>query len=141
MILADSNILNYAVGSDHPLRHPCAQLLHAHTDRRIELTTTIEVIQEFAHIPSRRRSREVVVALARQYAAAFDLVTTQSDDLSLGLTLYETYPQLGAFDAILAAVALNRRAEALVSADRAFGFVPNLRWVDPAAPALSGLLA
>jgi predicted nucleic acid-binding protein len=39
-----------------------------------------------------------------------------------------------AFDAVLAAVALARGAEALVSADRAFASVPGLTWIDPAAP-------
>ena len=40
---------------------------------------------------------------------------------------------LGAFDAVLAAVALNRGADALFSADPAFSAIPGLRWVDPAS--------
>jgi hypothetical protein len=38
------------------------------------------------------------------------------------------------------AVALNQRVEALVSADRAFGEVPSLPWVDPATPNLDYLI-
>jgi len=49
-------------------------------------------------------------------------------------------PLLGAFDSVLAAVALNRQAEALVSADRAFGSVRTLPWIDPATPALDSLV-
>jgi predicted nucleic acid-binding protein len=37
------------------------------------------------------------------------------------------------FDAVLAAVTLNREAQ-LVSSDRAFATVPGLRHVDPAGP-------
>jgi predicted nucleic acid-binding protein len=63
-----------------------------------------------------------------------------ADDLDRGLALFGEHPALGAFDAVLAAVALDRGAEALVSADRAFVSVPNLRWVDPATPALRRLI-
>jgi hypothetical protein len=48
---------------------------------------------------------------------------TSTEAVDLGLTLFERYPALGAFDAVLAAVALNQRTETLVSADRAFGHV------------------
>ena len=140
MILLDATVLSYAVGVEHPLRAPCRRLLQAHGDGRIEATTTVEVIQEFAHVRARRRSRADAVGLARQYLTAFAVLVTTSEDLDLGLTLFERYPQLGAFDAMLAAVALNRHADALVSADGAFGEVPNLLWVDPAMPALDDLI-
>jgi hypothetical protein len=69
------------------------------------------------------------------------LLVSEQPDLDLGLTLFERTPTIGAFDAVLAAVALNRRAEALISADRAFGEVPGLNWIDPATSALDRLLA
>jgi ABC-type methionine transport system ATPase subunit len=47
---------------------------------------------------------------------------------------------LGAFDAVLAAVALSRGAEALVSAVRAFASVPELAWIDPATSAIDRLV-
>lgn len=140
MIILDTTVLSYAVGVEHPLREPCRRLLAAHGDGRVEATTTVEVVQEFVHVRARRRSRADAVAPGRHYLAAFALLTTLSEDLDLGLTLFERYPQLGAFDAMLAAVALNRHAEALVSADRAFGEVPNLPWIDPATSALDRLI-
>ncbi|TAK34637.1 MAG: PIN domain-containing protein [Chloroflexota bacterium] len=106
----------------------------------IEATTTIETLQEFAHVLARRRSRTDTAVLARRYAVAFSLLETHEDDLELGLTLFERCPDLGLFDAVLAAVALNRQAEALVSADRAFATVPQLAWIDPATPALDRLI-
>jgi predicted nucleic acid-binding protein len=50
------------------------------------------------------------------------------------------HPELGAFDAVLAGLALNRNVQALVSADSAFGQVSDLRWIDPATSALDALL-
>jgi predicted nucleic acid-binding protein len=140
VILVDTTVLSYAVGTEHPLRQSCRQLLQAHGDGLVQAATTVEVIQEFAHIRARRRSRTDAVSVARSYAAALSLLLTQPEDLDLGLTLYERHDPLGAFDALLAAVTLNRRLEALVSADRAFAAVPELPWVDPATPALDRLL-
>lgn len=72
--------------------------------------------------------------------AAFHLLTTKAADLDLGLSLCGQHPTLGAFDAVLAAVALNNDAGAIVSGDQAFATVPRLRWIDPATPALDQLL-
>jgi predicted nucleic acid-binding protein len=107
----------------------------------VELTTTIEVVQEFCHVRAHRRPRADAIELARRYATAFSLLITQPEDLHLGLSLWEDHPSLGAFDSVLAAVALNRNAQALVSADKAFAVLPDLHWVDPATPDLNALLA
>lgn len=140
MIVLDTTILAYAVGDAHALRTPCRRLLTAHGEGRIEATTTIEVIQAFAHIRARRRTRSDAVTLARHYLSAFAVLAATADDLDRGLALFERLPGLGAFDSVLAAVALDRGAEALVSADRAFASVPNLRWIDPATPAMRRLV-
>jgi uncharacterized protein len=140
VILIDTSVLSYAVGVEHPLREPCRRLLRAHADERIDATTTVEVIQEFVHVRARRRSRADAVALARHYVAALSPLVTRVEDLKLGLSLFDNHEDLGAFDSVLAAVALNRRAEAFVSADRAFSRVPDLRWVDPATRNLDNLI-
>jgi predicted nucleic acid-binding protein len=140
VILLDTTILAYAVGSDHPLREPCRRLLQSGREGRIQLATSVEVIQEFVHVHSRRRPRETTTALARAYLSALDVLTTSPDDLTLGLALFIQHPELGALDAVLAGLALNRKVQALVSADGAFGQVRDLRWIDPATSALDALL-
>jgi predicted nucleic acid-binding protein len=65
---------------------------------------------------------------------------TQPEDLDLAMDLFERHSALGAFDAVLAAVALNHQAEALVSADGAFAAVTGLHWIDPLTPALDRLI-
>ena len=132
-------MLVYAVGDDHPLREPCARLLAAHRDGILQATTTVEVIQEFAHVYARRRGRATAVELAAHYAAAFPLIETNTGDLRIGLELFAGHPELRAFDAVLAGVAIARAVDALVSADRAFGSVAGLRWVDPASDAAGAL--
>jgi len=135
VILLDTSVLVYAVGADHPLRDPCARLLAGHRDGTIMATTTVEAVQEFVHVYARRRDRAAAAALAGLYADAFSLIETTPADLRAGLHLFVRHPELGAFDSVLAAVALARGATALVSADRAFGLVADLHWLDPASAA------
>ena len=59
----------------------------------------------------------------------------------LGIDLFERHAGLSAFDAVIAAVALNHDADALVTADRSLAAVPGLRVVDPRSPELDTLLA
>lgn len=139
MIVLDTAILAYSVGEEHPLRAPCQRLLVAHRDGRIDGATTIEVIQEFAHIRARRRSRRDAVDAASAFATSLTMLTPTPDDLDRGLRLFADHPRLGSFDAVLAAVAIGHGAEALVSADSGFDGIPGLRWVDPATPALDAL--
>lgn len=68
------------------------------------------------------------------------MLIADRQDLEVGLHLFEAHQQLGAFDAILAAVGINRHVQALISADRAFAGIPGLTWIDPLAPALERLL-
>jgi hypothetical protein len=140
VIILDTTVLAYAVGDEHPLREPCRRLLAAHADGTIEATTTVEVLQEFAHVRARRRTREDAANLTRLYAAALSPIVTTAADLDAGLSLFEQHPELGAFDAVLAAVALAHGADALVSADAAFAAVPGLALIDPATTAVDRLL-
>src|SRR3972149_1828706 len=142
LIFLDTSVLIYAVGGGHPLRAPSLGLAE-HTRRgRREATTTVEVIQEFAHVYARRRPRSDVVRLGRAWAALLSpLASTERHHLERGLALFEAHDRLGAFDAVLAAAAIEAGAAALVSADRAFASVPELPFVDLAAPGLDELLA
>jgi len=133
VILIDTTVLSYAVGDDHALRAACRRLLKAHLNGDLQAVTTVEVIQEFAHVRSRRRTRADAAGLAREYATLIPLLATDSRDLNLALALYESHRCIGAFDAVLAAVALNRGLDGVASADRGFGDVAGLHWIDPAS--------
>lgn len=132
MIVLDTTVLVYAKGADHPLREPCRGLIEAIAERRIEATTTVEVIQEFVHVRARRRDRADAVELGRDYAELLSpLLEVGRADLERGLALYERSKGLGAFDAVLAAAAESAGARALVSADVAFGGLPSLPHLFP----------
>jgi predicted nucleic acid-binding protein len=141
MIVVDTTVLVYAKGADHPLRDPCRSLIDAIADGRVMATTTVEVIQEFAHVRGRRRGRTDAVALATDYAEVLSpLLTVTGDDLLRGMALFARDERLGAFDAVLAATAASRQATALVSADRAFAGLPEIRHIVPDEPGLAEIL-
>lgn len=129
-MLLDTTVLVYAVGDDHPLRAPARALVRGVAEGSLEATTTPEVIQEFAHVRSRRRTRADAVALAEDYANLLSpLAVVTAHHLATGLGLWQHHPGLGAFDGVLAAVAMDRGA-VLVSADSAFGSIERLAWTD-----------
>ncbi len=140
MIVLDTTVLVYAVGGDHPLREPCRVIVAAAGE--LQATTTVEVIQEFAHVAARRRPRGDVADYADRYATAFaPLLQPDGDDLREGLGFFRLGTTMGAFDCVLAATARRREARCLVSADTAFAGIPGLRVVDPAdAAAVAHLL-
>lgn len=142
MIVLDTTVFVYAVGTEHPLREPCRALVEAVADGRMEAMTTAEVIAEFVHVRARRRNRQDAAARGRELARLMrPLIAPGDAELALGLQLFEQHEELGAFDAILAATAMLSGADALVSADQAFAVVPALSHIDPGAPGFDRLLA
>jgi len=132
VIVLDTTVLVYAKGKAHPLRDPCRELIAAIADGRLRATTTVEVIQEFVHVRAQRRDRADAVALGSDYADLLSpLLMPTGEHLRGGLTLFEHTERLGAFDAVLAASALDAGAHALVSADTAFAAVPGLTHITP----------
>jgi uncharacterized protein len=138
MIVLDTTVLVYAVGVPHPLAEPCRRIVEGIRERRIDATTTVEVLQEFAHVRARRRSRGDAAALTGEFLELLaPLLVVEEQQLRSGLVLYQRTERLRAFDSVLAATALNAGAEALVSADVSFAEVRNLRHVFPDDDAVS----
>ncbi len=141
MIVLDTTVLAYAVGADHPLRTPCRRLVSAIANGEVTATTTIEVIQEFAHVRARRRDRKDAAGLTRHYIELLSpLLVVEEPDLREGMRLFEESAGIGAFDAVLAAAAHAAGADALVSADSGFSAVANIRHVTPDADGIRYLL-
>jgi predicted nucleic acid-binding protein len=141
VIIVDTTVLVYAVGEDHELADPSRVLVEAVGDGRLPATTTAEVIQEFVHVRSRRRARSDAVRIGRYYTELFSpLLAVERRALEHGLALFERAAELGAFDAVLAAAALESEATGLVSADRAFASVPRLTFLELGSPQLDELI-
>jgi uncharacterized protein len=133
VIVLDTSVLVYAVGVDHPLRDACRRIVKLALEGTVVARTTTEVIQEFAHVRARRRDRHDASLLAYEFASLLQpLIVIDELDLRRGLDIFEEHTQLGSFDCVLAAATMRRGADALVSADRAFGELAGLNALDPA---------
>jgi len=142
VIVLDTTVLVYAKGADHPLRDPCRELVRAVGDGAVAATTTVEVIQEFAHVRARRCSRQDAAQLARDFTELLSpLLIVGEGDLRAGMALFERHEAVGAFDAVLAASAIAHGAAALVSADRTFAAISGLCHVAPDPDGVAHLLA
>lgn len=141
MIVLDTTVLVYAKGADHPLRDPCRRLIDAIAQGGLEATSTVEVIQEFVNVRAQRRERSDAVTLGGDYADLLTpLIMVDEERLRRGLALFEHNERLGAFDAVLAATAIDIDANALVSADGAFADVPGLTHIIPDGAGVNKLL-
>jgi hypothetical protein len=130
-VFVDTNVLVYAVGSAHPLRDPARRLLDAAVNGSLRITTTPDVVLEFAHVCSRRRTRRVAAALARDAAlACAPMLEVTGEDVERALDIFDRHDRLDAFDSLVSAVALNHPVDALVSGDRGFKSVAGLPWHD-----------
>lgn len=141
MIVLDTTVLVYAVGTEHTFRKPCQRLVKAIADGEVEATTTAEVIQEFTHVRSRRRDRKDAAGLARDYIELLSpLLVIEETDLREGLRIYQEGTGFGPFDGILAATAHATGATALVSADAGLSGIPGVPHVIPDEDGIRRLL-
>ena len=141
MIVVDTTLLVYAVGTEHPLRDPSRKLLDAVAAGRLDATTTVEVIQEFVHVRARRKGRADAAKAGRNFAELLaPLLVMPAAVVDAGLRIFERTPSLGVFDSFLAAAALASGADALVSADQGFASVSRLTHVIPGSTEFDRLL-
>lgn len=141
MVVLDTTVLVYAKGAGHELREPCRRLISAIVDGDIEATTTPEVIQEFVHVRARRRNRGDAADLGRDYAELLSpLLLVGREQLERGMGLFESAIEIGAFDSVLAAAALDADATQVVSADRAFAALKGVGHVFPDSEGVAALL-
>jgi len=133
MFLLDTSVLVYASGEMHPLRDPAVRLLRDVVAGRASATTTPEVLQEYAHVRARRRDRDDARAQAERFGALLaPLTVVHAREVLEGLRMWSLVPALGAFDAVVAAVAMSH-GWTVVSSDQGFGSITGLAWIDLAA--------
>lgn len=142
MILVDTTVLVYAVGTQHVYREPCRSLVDAISTGVVQATTTAEVLQEFAHVRARRGGRDDAVRLASAYADLLGpLTVTRESHLRAGLELWRRHQAVGCFDAVLAAVAVDIPASIVVSAEKGYGTIEGLDHLLPDDAGMAVLLS
>ncbi len=128
----DTNVFVYALGGAHAYRDAAREVVRRQGEGELAGEVTTMVVAELVHQRLRQTGdRAEAARRGRQVALACRVHASDGADADLAWDLYEAQPVLDAFDALLAATALNRGIEAVVSADRAFDGVQGLERIDP----------
>jgi predicted nucleic acid-binding protein len=130
--LIDANVFVYARGGPHAYRDPCRRLLADILSAREEGNVDTEALQEIMHVYWYRKQLErgldylerLLVLFPTPLPVTGDIIATARDVLT-------THPRLSPRDAIHAAVVLNHGLEAIISADRAFDEISEIKRLDP----------
>ena len=129
----DTNIVMYAVGKEHPLKAPCAAVLRALEGSEIKAVTSVEVLQEIVHryqVTGRLDLAQRIVGDLKVLCE--EILPVDLVDLEQAVSLLRAYPAISARDALHVAVMRRHGIEQILSTDRHFDDVAEIRRLDPA---------
>ncbi|MEO5884922.1 MAG: type II toxin-antitoxin system VapC family toxin [Candidatus Limnocylindrales bacterium] len=131
-VFIDTAVIMYAGGGDHPLRAPCAGVMDAIDSGKIEAVISVEVIQEILHRFLSIRQPEIAINMATAALSTFAPVLPITHALMRRAPdLAKRYPALSARDLIHVATCIHEGIREIISTDRGFDQVSELRRIPP----------
>lgn len=131
-LYVDANIPMYAAGRDHPYRDACLATLRHIARGRVEAVAGVEVHQEILHrylsLRKSEQAREVSQSLQTIVPATLPVTLA---DVERARSLSLDYPQIAARDLIHVAVMLNNGLTQILSVDKHFDAVTEVRRIAP----------
>lgn len=138
-VFIDTSVVMYAAGADHPLREPCVAVMNAIGDGRLEAVTSAEVVQEIVHRFLAIRRPDIAVGLARSTLDTFAPVLPLTHALMRRIPeLARRYPTLAARELVHVATCIHEGIPEIISTDRGFDDVRELRRIPPEDFAAAG---
>lgn len=130
----DTAVIMYAAGANHPLREPCRRVLIRIGSGELDGVVSSEVIQEIFHrfISVRRPAEGLTQATEAMDFFAPVLPITHALMRRVP-DLVKRYPSLDARDLVHVATCIHEGIPTIVSPDRAFDQVAEVRRIDPLA--------
>lgn len=131
VVVFDSAIFVYVLGTDHELRGPCVETLKAVTKKRLRAHASVESVQEILFHRLRRTDRTTALAQARDVARSCVLHPFDEAVMRRMFDLIASHARIRGRDAVHAATALLHRIPTIISPDAAFDGIDGLERVDP----------
>jgi predicted nucleic acid-binding protein len=131
-VFLDANIPMYAAGAQGPYKKPCALLLAAVAQGRLDAVTDVEVFQEILYRYHAIQRPEAAAEIALHFRICVsNTLPILWDDMEITIKLLHQYPGLKPRDALHAAVMLNHGITRLWSADKDFDRIKEIERLDP----------
>ena len=135
-VFIDTAVVMYAAGADHQLKEPCQRILTRVADGGLDAVVSVEVVQEILHRFMALRRPEQGASIARDTLDLFAPVLPVTHAVMRRMPeLVEAYPDLAARDLVHVATCLQEGIGEIVSPDRGFDRVAEIRRIDPASGA------
>lgn len=130
--LVDTNVFLYARGREHEYREPCRTILTGARTGRVGLIASVELVQEFAHVLLRRGvPRADALDQAEEVRAQCDVRAFDDRVLAEAMRMLRPHSGLDVRDAVHAATAVLAGVQEVLSTDRAFDALGEVRRLDP----------
>jgi predicted nucleic acid-binding protein len=131
-VFIDTAVPMYAAGGTHPMREPCLRILQLVRQGDLDAVTSAEVVQEVVHRFLSVKRPEYARQLATDVLDLFAPVLPITHVLMRRVPeLAGKYPSLQARDLVHVATCIHEGITDIVSPDRAFDTVTELRRIDP----------
>lgn len=131
MIFVDSNIPMYVAGRDHPNRELARRFLETARAGRIDLCTSVEVLQEILHryvgLKRPDLAAEVYELFIEVCPVVFPVTLSDTDRAK---SLVGSVAGISVRDAVHAAVMLNNKVTEIATFDAGFDQIPELKRSD-----------
>ena len=131
-VFIDTAVIMYAAGGEHPMRDPCGRIIAGIGDGDIDAVTSAEVIQEILHRFVSVRRSQIGETQAGEAMDFFAPVLPITHALMRRVPeLMRRYPSLDARDLVHVATCIHEGISEIISPDRGFDQVAELRRIDP----------
>jgi predicted nucleic acid-binding protein len=131
-VFLDTAVVMYAAGGDHPMRDACRRIIDRISDGSLDAATSAEVIQEILHrfLSIGRPESGATLVERTQDLMAPVLPITHALMRRVPL-LAGRYPFLAARDVVHIATCIHEGITDIITPDRGFDQVTELRRIDP----------
>ncbi|MEN3002631.1 MAG: type II toxin-antitoxin system VapC family toxin [Armatimonadota bacterium] len=132
--LLDVNIVMYAAGREHPYKAPCQAILTQIAQGNLIVAIDVEIIQEILHRYGAQGRHNEAVQLATDLLTLVPLVyPVTAQDVHRAIELFQRYAPQGirSRDVIHIAIMLNNGIHEIISTDKHFDMVADIRRIDP----------
>ena len=133
-VFVDAAVVMHAAGGEHPLRDPCRRIIDGISDGSVDGVTSAEVIQEIFHrFLSIRRPEDGAILAERTQDLMAPVLPITHALMRRVPELARRYPTLDARDLVHVATCIHEGITEIISPDRGFDQVAELRRLDPAS--------